>query len=104
MLLTGLHRTRHRPVTGVNSVDGTFELVQRSLGAPRAAGPTGDEVGDGRALRATVVGLIERHAATHAAIAFDSVGVPRSALGDGRCAHHSVRVVTTATARRVRSG
>ncbi len=60
----------------VHLVDGTFELFRCFHGAPRATGPSGDEVGAVRALFATLVALLTRERVTHAAIAFDSVIAP----------------------------
>jgi 5'-3' exonuclease len=57
-------------------VDGTFELFRCFHGAPRATGPSGDEVGAARALFASLVALATHERVTHAAVAFDSVIAP----------------------------
>jgi 5'-3' exonuclease len=62
-------------------VDGTFELFRCFHGAPRATGPTGDEVGAARGLLATLVALLSKHDVTHGAVAFDSVIAPARAAG-----------------------
>ncbi len=62
-------------------VDGTFELFRCFHGAPRATGPSGDEVGAARALFATLVSLLTKQEITHAAVAFDSVIAPPRTKG-----------------------
>jgi 5'-3' exonuclease len=57
----------------VHLVDGTFELFRAFYGAPRAASPTGREVGATRALLRTLYALVEKDGATHAGCAFDTV-------------------------------
>lgn len=69
----------------VHLVDGTFELYRCFHGAPRAIGPSGEEVGAARALFATLVALLEHERVTHAAVAFDSVITPARSKG-GRTA------------------
>lgn len=68
-------------VPSVYLVDGTFELFRCFHGAPRAEGPSGDEVGAARALLATLVALLANADVTHAAVAFDSVIAPARSPG-----------------------
>ncbi len=62
-------------------VDGTFELFRCFHGAPRATNNSGEEVGAGRALLATLVALLEHRNVTHAAVAFDSIIAPAATSG-----------------------
>jgi 5'-3' exonuclease len=62
-------------------IDGTFELFRCYHGAPRATGPSGDEVGAARALFATLVALLTNAKVTHGAVAFDSVIAPARGTG-----------------------
>ncbi len=72
-------------------VDGTLDLFRCFHGAPRARNAAGEEVGACRGLAHTLVKLLRDEAATHVAVAFDTVvdatppggGAPRPVAGPG---------------------
>ena len=57
----------------VHLVDGTYELFRAFFGAPESKSPDGREVGATHALLRMFRSLVDRHRATHVAIAFDYV-------------------------------
>ncbi len=57
----------------VHLIDGTYELFRAFFGAPSALSPEGIEVGATRALARSLLLLIRKEAATHVAVAFDTV-------------------------------
>jgi 5'-3' exonuclease len=67
---------------GLFLVDGTYELFRCFHGAPRAAGPTGEEVGAGRAAFATFAALLADPAVSHVAVTFDSLLAPPDKRAD----------------------
>ena len=54
-------------------IDGTYELYRSYYGAPKARGPTGNEVGAVRGLLRSMIALLRGDDVTHVAIAFDQV-------------------------------
>ncbi len=54
-------------------VDGTYELFRAYFGAPRALGPSGQEVGATRGLIRSLWSLLREDGVTHVACAFDHV-------------------------------
>lgn len=57
----------------VHLIDGTFELFRCFYGAPKAADPSGREVGAVRGLIRTLWSLLSDEETTHVAVAFDRV-------------------------------
>lgn len=57
----------------IHLIDGTYELFRAFYAAPPARGPRGNEVGAARVLLRSLFGWLRGAAATHAAVAFDTV-------------------------------